>query len=111
MAIILEKSFRPRKTRKARNKFVCCVDLAIHPLGDNLKPGIPLNVFVLFVFFVDRLRFLGSFEVLSSLTTLRNSIRWGASRYAEDKLSFGHGTTTALDDAAALVLHTLHLPY
>jgi tRNA-modifying protein YgfZ len=59
IAIILEKSFRPRKTRKPRTKSACCVDLAIHPLGDNLKPGIPLNVFVLFVFFVDQLRFLG----------------------------------------------------
>jgi hypothetical protein len=54
--IILEKSFRPRKTRKPRTKPACCVDLAIHLLGDNLKPGIPLNVFVLFV---DQLRFLG----------------------------------------------------
>jgi ribosomal protein L3 glutamine methyltransferase len=52
-----------------------------------------------------------SSEVLSSLTTLRDYIRWGASRFAEAKLNFGHGTATALDEAAALVLHTLHLPY
>jgi ribosomal protein L3 glutamine methyltransferase len=52
-----------------------------------------------------------SSEVLSSLTTLRDYIRWGASRFAEAKLSFGHGTATALDEAAALVLHTLRLPY
>ena len=50
-------------------------------------------------------------EVLSSLTTLRDYIRWGASRFTEAKLNFGHGTATALDEAAALVLHTLHLPY
>jgi ribosomal protein L3 glutamine methyltransferase len=50
-------------------------------------------------------------EVTSSLTTLRDYIRWGASRFAEAKLNFGHGTATALDEAAALVLHTLHLPY
>jgi ribosomal protein L3 glutamine methyltransferase len=52
-----------------------------------------------------------SSEVLSSLTTLRDYIRWGASRFTESQLSFGHGTATALDEAAALVLHTLHLPY
>ena len=50
-------------------------------------------------------------EILSSLTTLRDYIRWGASRFAEAKLVFGHGTATPLDEAAALVLHTLHLPY
>lgn len=52
-----------------------------------------------------------SSEALTSLTTLRDYIRWGASRFAEAKLVFGHGTATALDEAAALVLHTLHLPY
>ena len=50
-------------------------------------------------------------EILSSLSTVRDYIRWGASRFAEAKLVFGHGTATALDEAAALVLHTLHLPY
>jgi ribosomal protein L3 glutamine methyltransferase len=50
-------------------------------------------------------------EILSSLTTLRDYIRWAASRFAEAKLNFGHGTATPLDEAAALVLHTLHLPY
>lgn len=52
-----------------------------------------------------------SSEVLSSLTTLRDYIRWGASRFTEASINFGHGTATALDEAAALVLHTLHLPY
>jgi len=52
-----------------------------------------------------------SSELMSSLTTLRDYIRWGASRFAKAKLDFGHGTATALDEAAALVLHTLQLPY
>ncbi|WP_411728366.1 50S ribosomal protein L3 N(5)-glutamine methyltransferase [Methyloglobulus sp.] len=52
-----------------------------------------------------------SSEVLSSLTTLRDYIRWGASQFTEAHINFGHGTATALDEAAALVLHTLHLPY
>ncbi len=52
-----------------------------------------------------------SSEVTSSLSTLRDYIRWGASQFAEAKLNFGHGTATALDEAAALVLHTLRLPY
>jgi len=31
----------------------------IHPLGDDLQLGISLNIFVLFVFFVDQMIFLG----------------------------------------------------
>jgi len=50
-------------------------------------------------------------EVLTTLSTIRDYIRWAASRFTEAKVSFGHGTTTALDEAAALVLHTIHQPY
>ncbi|MEQ1638135.1 MAG: 50S ribosomal protein L3 N(5)-glutamine methyltransferase [Methylococcales bacterium] len=54
---------------------------------------------------------IDSADVLTSLTTIRDFIRWAASRFTEAGLFFGHGNTTALDEAAALVLHTLHQPY
>jgi ribosomal protein L3 glutamine methyltransferase len=50
-------------------------------------------------------------EVLTTLSTLRDYIRWAASRFTQARVSFGHGTVTALDEAAALVLHTLYQPY
>ncbi len=50
-------------------------------------------------------------DILISLTTPRDYIRWAASRFTEAELFFGHGTLTALDDAAALVLQSLHLPH
>lgn len=45
------------------------------------------------------------------LSTILDFIRWGASRFTAEKLSFGHGTNNAIDEAAALVLYALHLPY
>ncbi|MFO1351961.1 MAG: 50S ribosomal protein L3 N(5)-glutamine methyltransferase [Gammaproteobacteria bacterium] len=49
-------------------------------------------------------------EISRHLHTVRDFIRWGASRMNEARVHFGHGTTNAIDEAAALVLHNLHLP-
>ncbi len=52
-----------------------------------------------------------SSEALDTLISIKDYIRWGASQFSEAGLFFGHGTTSAIDDAAAIVLHTLKLPY
>ena len=49
--------------------------------------------------------------VTSCLTTIRDYVRWGASRFNEAKLCFGHGTASAADEAVALVLHAIHQPH
>lgn len=49
-------------------------------------------------------------EDVKQMRTIRDLIRWGASRFMEAELSFSHGMASALDEAAYLVLHTLHLP-
>ncbi|TPQ26116.1 50S ribosomal protein L3 N(5)-glutamine methyltransferase [Methylomonas koyamae] len=50
-------------------------------------------------------------DVITTLSSIRDYIRWAASRFAEHKVFLGHGTATPLDEAAAIVLHTLHQPY
>jgi ribosomal protein L3 glutamine methyltransferase len=49
-------------------------------------------------------------SVTSELVTVRDWLRFAVSRFTEANLAFGHGTATALDEAAYLILHTLHLP-
>lgn len=47
----------------------------------------------------------------SELATIIDFIRYGASRFAEAGLSFGHSYDNALDEATHLVLQALHLPH
>ncbi|MGF6568924.1 [LSU ribosomal protein L3P]-glutamine N5-methyltransferase [Paraburkholderia fungorum] len=43
-------------------------------------------------------------------STVRDLLRFAVSRFNQAELSFGHGSANAYDEAAYLVLHTLHLP-
>ena len=49
-------------------------------------------------------------EARTQLRTLRDLLRYAVSRFGEAKLFFGHGSGSAYDEAAYLILHTLHLP-
>lgn len=46
----------------------------------------------------------------ANLVTVRDWLRYAVSRFSRAGLSYGHGTDNAYDEAAYLVLHTLHLP-
>ncbi len=45
-----------------------------------------------------------------NLYTVRDWLRFAVSRFNQAKLFFGHGSSNAYDEAAYLILHTLHLP-
>jgi len=49
-------------------------------------------------------------ELLQGLHTVRDFVRWGASRFNQAELWYGHGTDNAWDEALTLILHGLHLP-
>ncbi|MBV8627762.1 MAG: 50S ribosomal protein L3 N(5)-glutamine methyltransferase [Paraburkholderia sp.] len=43
-------------------------------------------------------------------STVRDLLRFAVTRFNQANLSFGHGSSNAYDEAAYLILHTLHLP-
>ncbi len=47
---------------------------------------------------------------IDDLTTLRDWWRYGVTRFNRAKLTYGHGTTNATDEAAFLILSALDLP-
>jgi ribosomal protein L3 glutamine methyltransferase len=46
----------------------------------------------------------------TALPTVRDWLRFAVSRFNEAGLHFGHGSVETYDEAAYLILHTLHLP-
>ena len=50
------------------------------------------------------------FEASVTLHTVRDFMRFAVSRFNQNRLYFGHGSANAWDEAAYLILHTLHLP-
>lgn len=46
----------------------------------------------------------------NQLSTIRDFLRWGLSEFRAAKIVHGHGTTSATDEAAFLILETLNLP-
>lgn len=49
-------------------------------------------------------------DAVETLHTVRDWLRWAVSGFNAAHLSYGHGTANALDEAAFLILETLHLP-
>ena len=49
-------------------------------------------------------------ERLELFATPRDWLRYAIGRFQPARLAFGHGATTALDEAAYIILEGLHLP-
>lgn len=50
-------------------------------------------------------------SMISTINTPRALIHWGAEQFQKAGLVFAHGTDNALDEAACLVMHALHIGY
>lgn len=48
---------------------------------------------------------------VNELISVRDYIRWAASRFNQEQVFFGHGSDNAWDEAVYLVLSCLHLPW
>lgn len=46
----------------------------------------------------------------TDFSTVRDLLRYAVTRFNQTGLFFGHGSSDAMDEAAYLILHTLHLP-
>ncbi|MCX7323602.1 MAG: 50S ribosomal protein L3 N(5)-glutamine methyltransferase [Hyphomicrobiales bacterium] len=53
---------------------------------------------------------MATISPIDELITLRDMLRYAVSRFRAADLVHAHGATTALDEAAYLILETLHLP-
>ncbi|WP_257296540.1 50S ribosomal protein L3 N(5)-glutamine methyltransferase [Endozoicomonas sp. YOMI1] len=53
----------------------------------------------------------GSNESCEGLVSIRDFVRWGATRFSEAGLFFGHGSDNALDESLHLVFQVLQLPW
>ena len=49
-------------------------------------------------------------DALNELRTVRDLLRHAVSQFNAARLSYGHGTTNAVDEACFIILETLHLP-
>jgi len=50
-------------------------------------------------------------QIAEQLFTIKDCIRWAVSRFNEAELFYGHGMSSALDEAVYLCLFALHLPH